>query len=101
MPAPNEMLSRRDIPSPARFDSLFPLRANMRSMRASSLWSLDALRDQGRIRFLSDFLLMFIREDFKLNSSNLFASRFVYFVAFTLKIFTHFNLHVCFLPEQH
>jgi hypothetical protein len=101
VPAPNEMLLRRDIPSPSRFDSLFPLRANMRSMRASSLWSLDALRDQGRIKFLSDFLLMFIREDFKLNSSNLFASRFVYFVAFTLKIFTHFNLHVCFLPEQH
>jgi hypothetical protein len=101
LPAPNETLLSRNVSSPARLDSLFPLRATMRSMRVSSLWSLDSLRDQGKIRFLSDFLLMFIREDFKLNSSNLFASRFVYSLPCSLKIFTLFNLQVCFVPEQH
>jgi hypothetical protein len=72
--APNEMLFSRGAQTrSSKFDSLAPLRAL--SMRSSSLCSLDTLRDQGNIRFLTDFLLMFIREDFNLNSSNLFATR--------------------------
>ncbi len=44
-------------------------------VKRSSLGSIDALRDQGNIKYLIDFIMLFIREDFKLNASNLFATR--------------------------
>lgn len=58
--------------------------------RPMSLRSLDTLRDQGNIKFLTDFMLMYIREDFRLNSSNMFASRFVIVCFLALKI-VHLN----------
>jgi hypothetical protein len=52
-------------------------RRELTSIKRASLGSIDALRDQGNIKYLIDFILLFIREDFKLNASNLFATRCV------------------------
>jgi hypothetical protein len=65
----NEKKFSRDSQS----DPLLPLRAPV--SRPALLRSLETLCDQGNIKFLTDFMLMYIREDFRLNSSNLFASR--------------------------
>ncbi len=68
---PDEKKSIHDSQS----DSLPPLLTPV--MRPASLRSLETLCDQGNIKFLTDFMLMYIREDFRLNNSNLFASRLV------------------------
>jgi hypothetical protein len=65
------MLFSRGASTTSRRDS-----AQQRTpVKRSSLGSIDALRDQGNIKYLIDFIMLFIREDFKLNASNLFATR--------------------------
>jgi hypothetical protein len=54
----------------------------------------DTLQDQGFVKFLIDFVIMYIREDFKLNAGDLFASRYVARPSFP-KIFLLFVVTCC------
>ena len=74
------------------------------SLGTSSERSWDAWRTQGNIKFLTEFMIMFIRENFSMNASNLFASRYcLHFhplaITFTLSHFCSFTpqlrLHLC------
>jgi hypothetical protein len=102
---PNEMMFSRGTPKAAetsiRDDSSNPLPLRRApDFRPASLRSLDTLIDQGNIKFLTDFVLMYIREDFRLNSSNMFASRFVFvlFLLFSAIKIVDFN---CSEPTRH
>jgi len=91
--APTEMLLSRGARNSLPGDSAMTLSSSVvgasidvvasgGSLGASSERSWDAWRTQGNIKFLTEFMIKFIRENFSMNASNLFASRCVSLLPF-------------------
>jgi len=69
----------------AQNHTVSPTRSHSRPSSLMSSRSLDSLCDQGNIKFLTDFMLLYIKEDYRLNASNLFASRYFFFCRYDFR----------------